>query len=72
VGVVDGVDVFSGVGVSVGKGEGVAEGGRVGVNVEVGLGVGGDDAGPQAPVKPTKIIRNALVNDDKLIRYLRD
>jgi hypothetical protein len=87
VGVVDGVAVFSGVGVSVGRGEGVAEGGRVGVNVGVGLGegvavsslvavggsivgVGGDDAEPQAPVNPTRTIRNALVNDDKFIRYL--
>jgi hypothetical protein len=89
VGVVDGVAVFSGVGVSVGRGDGVAEGGRVGVNVGLGLcegvavevmvavggsivGVGGDDARLQAPVKPTRTIRNALVKDDKVIRYLRD
>ena len=88
-GVVEGVAVFSGVGVSVGRGEGVAEGGRVGVNVEVGLGegcgvevmiaasgsivgVGGDDAEPQAPVNPTRMIKDGLVNDDKLIRYLHD
>lgn len=88
-GVVDGVAVFSGVGVSVGRGDGVAEGGRVGVNVGLGLcegvavevmvavggsivGVGGDDARLQAPVKPTRTIRNALVKDDKVIRYLRD
>ena len=39
-GVIDGVDVFSGVGVSVGRGDDVADGVREGVKVELGLGDG--------------------------------
>ena len=73
-GVVDGVDVFSGVGVSVGRGEGVAEGGRVGVNVGVGLGEGVAvtflvaDGGSIVGVGGDDGVPQAAVNPTRIIR----